>query len=46
MSDNGDEGVHDAKPLEIEEAAPAGGHLLLTLGVEAPVLAQQTAERT
>ena len=33
------------KPLEVEEALPAGRHLLLDLGVEAPVLAQQAAER-
>ena len=40
-----DEGVHDAQPLQVEQAAPAGGHLLLDLGVEAPVLAEQAAER-
>src|SRR6185295_17691077 len=37
--------MHDAKPLEIEETAPASGHLLLDLGVEATVLAMQAAER-
>ena len=39
-----DDSMQDAQPLEVEEAAPAGDHLLLDPVIEAPVLAQQAAE--